>query len=210
MEHLSTGGTEQILNWIFSVLFLFVMSYTVKFYRGDYKTRQLAANADKALLYVEQHFNAVESPKPNYAHAKVATNGSSRSVNIARSYAKRIAKAFDIPVGFDDGVDKGGRGNGNLLHTSMPAILLEPVFISNPDGAGWVKHPDGQRKLARALVETVKEFFPKGGLIAFSVGHKYRTSKPKDRGAVVYGGGVEADYAEIVLDLAKQMLEGKI
>lgn len=184
--------------------------YTVKFYKGDYVTRQRAANADKALLYVEQHFNAVESPKPNYAHAKVATNGSERSVNIARSYAYRIAEAFGISVGFDRGVDRGGRGNGNLFDTKMPAVLLEPLFISNPTGAEWVKHPEGQRKLAKALVDTVRSFFPKGGLIAFSVGHKYRTSRPNDRGASVYGGGTEAEYAEIVLNLAKQMLEGKI
>jgi uncharacterized protein YgiM (DUF1202 family) len=32
-----------------------------------------------------------------------------------------------------------------------------------------------------------------------SVGHKYKTSQPHDRGASVYGGGTEADYAELLL-----------
>ena len=49
--------------------------------------------------------------------------------------------------------------------------------------------------------------FSKGGLIGFSVGHKYKTSNPNDRGAAVYGGGTEADNAEAVLEKAKALLE---
>ena len=35
--------------------------YQVKFYKGDYLQRQLAANADKAVAYVEHHFNSSAS-----------------------------------------------------------------------------------------------------------------------------------------------------
>ncbi|MBX3288432.1 MAG: N-acetylmuramoyl-L-alanine amidase [Acidobacteria bacterium] len=181
--------------------------YTVKFYKGDYKARQLAANADKALGYFEQHFNAVDDPGPKYCHAKVATNASKTSIAMAEWYAKRVAAEFGIPLGFDNGVDKGGRGNGNLIHTAMPAILLEPLFVSNPAGAALARSPDGQKRLAKCLADTVRNFYPNGGKIAFSVGHKYKTSSPNDRGALAYGGGTEAEYAEIVLEIAKQLLE---
>ncbi len=43
--------------------------------------------------------------------------------------------------------------------------------------------------------------------MGFSVGHKYKTRNPNDRGASVYGGGWEADYAEMVLEKSKAMLE---
>jgi hypothetical protein len=89
----------------------------------------------------------------------------------------------------------------------MPAILLEPLFASNPAQAEIIRSESGQTLLAQVLVESIYRFFPEGGLIAFSVGHKYKTSKPNDRGASLAGGGTEADYAEKVLQKAKEILE---
>ena len=63
-------------------------------------------------------------------------------------------------------------------------------------------------ELAAILVATIREFFPNGGLVAFSVGHKYKTSSPNDRGAEsVLGGPPEAELAEPVLLLAATLLE---
>lgn len=180
--------------------------YTVKFYKGDYVTRQRAANADRAVCYVEQHFNAAATSGANYTHAKVATNASETSKRMARSYAKRVAQEFGTKLGFEKGLDSGGRGNGNLSHTAMPAILLEPLFATNPTQAAVIKSVAGQDVLAHCLADTIREFFPNGGLVAFSVGHKYKTSAPYDRGASVVGGGTEADYAEKVLLKAKELL----
>lgn len=182
----------------------------VRFYTGNYKPRQLAANRDKADFYVEQHFNAVANRSANYTHAKVATNASSKSYAIAKTYAEKCAEVFGIKKGFGDGVDKGGRGNTNLVHTKMPAILLEPLFVSNPAQAAIVKSKRGQKQLAQVLVDTIREHFPEGSLIAFSIGHKGKTGRwSRDRGASVYGGGTEAQYAEIVLKIAEKMLKEK-
>ena len=89
----------------------------------------------------------------------------------------------------------------------MPAILLEPLFASNPRHAEIIRSEVGQKRLARVLVASIQRFFPNGGLIAFSVGHKYKDSSPSDRGDAVVGGGTEADFAEQVLLKAKAMLE---
>jgi hypothetical protein len=89
----------------------------------------------------------------------------------------------------------------------MPAILLEPLFVSNPQQAEWVRSEAGQTRLAGILCDSIRRFFQDGGLIGFSVGHKYKRSSPNDRGAAVVGGGWEADYAEQVLLKAKAMLE---
>ncbi|MDM8569493.1 N-acetylmuramoyl-L-alanine amidase, partial [Thiotrichales bacterium HSG1] len=127
-----------------------------------------------------------------------------------RWYANHIGQEFRVPVAGRGGIAIGGfngRGNGNVKYTNMPAVLLEPLFVSNPSHAKIVRSEEGQDKLAKVLADSIVEFFPKGGKIAFSVGHKYKTSRPRDRGAAVSGGGTEAEYAEIVLEKAKHLLE---
>ena len=182
--------------------------YTVKFYKGEYLERQLAANADKAVAYVEHHFNSAGATA-NYALVVVGSNASQTSVNWGSWYAKAVAQQFGSRVYQEDGVSRGGldgRGDGNVKHTAMPAVLLEPLFVSNPQQADIVRSTSGQAALARILAESIRRFFPQGGLIAFSVGHKYKTSRPNDRGAALAGGGAEADYAEKVLEQAAALL----
>jgi hypothetical protein len=182
--------------------------YKVKFYKGEYLERQRAANKDKAVAYVEHHFNSA-GPTANYALVVVGSNASQTSVNWGSWYAKAVAEQFNTKVYRDDGVAKGGlngRGDGNVKHTAMPAVLLEPLFVSNPQQADIVRSDSGQAALARILAESIRRFFPQGGLIAFSVGHKYKTSRPRDRGAALAGGGAEADYAEKVLKQAAALL----
>ncbi len=185
------------------------MSYTVKFYKGDYRARQQAANADDAIAYVEHHFNSSGSSQANYAVVVVGSNASQTSRNWGRWYAKAIADQFGIGIGGDQGILVGGwsgRGDGNVKHTEMPAVLLEPLFASNPQQAEIIRSKSGQAVLAQILAESIRRFFPKGGLVAFSVGHKYKTSAPNDRGAPLAGGGDEADFAEKVLEKAAQIL----
>jgi hypothetical protein len=183
--------------------------YTVQYYKGNYYNRQQAANRDEAVAYVEHHFNSSSSPHAGYAVVVTGSNASQTSKNWGRWYARAVADQFGIPVSGDDGILVGGwngRGDGNLRHTDMPAILLEPLFASNPQHADIIRSDLGQAALARILVESIQRFFPHGGLIAFSVGHKYKDSNPRDRGAALAGGGTEADYAEIVLEKAADLL----
>ena len=185
------------------------MKYTVKFYKGNYLQRQQAANADKAVAYVEHHFNSSSSPAATYAVVVVGSNASNTSRNWGRWYSKAVAEQFGTKVGGDDGILLGGwdgRGDGNVKHTRMPALLLEPLFASHPQQADLIRSDAGQAALARVLVESIRRFFPDGGLVAFSVGHKYKTSNPRDRGAELAGGGTEADYAEKVLQKAEKLL----
>jgi len=185
------------------------MGYRIKFYKGDYFQRQQAANADKAVAYVEHHFNSSASPTASYAVVVVGSNASSTSRNWGRWYAKAVAEQFGNKVGGDGGILVGGwegRGDGNVKHTKMPAVLLEPLFASHPQQAEAIRSDAGQAALARILAESIRRFFPDGGLVAFSVGHKYKASSPNDRGAALAGGGTEADHAEKVLERAARLL----
>ena len=187
--------------------------YRVKFYRGDYGARQAAANRGQAVCYVEHHFNSTGSPTADYACVVVGKNASAASKNWGGWYAARVAKVFNTKIVRPAGILVGGyqgRGNYNLIKTEMPAILLEPLFCSNPTQAKIIRSGEGRDQLARILAESIRKFFPAGGLVAFSVGHKYKSSAPNDRGAAVRGGGTEADYAEMVLLLAKHLLENNL
>lgn len=184
--------------------------YNVKFYKGEYTQRQLQANEDKAVAYVEQHFNSSSSAQAEYAVVVVGSNASQTSRNWGRWYAKAVADQYDTRIGGDQGILVGGwngRGDGNLRYTNMPAVLLEPLFASNMRQAEIIRSESGQETLARILAESILRFFPNGGLIAFSVGHKYKPSMPNDRGAELAGGGMEADYAEKVLEKAAKLIE---
>lgn len=185
--------------------------YAVRFYKGDYIDRQRQANADGCVAYVEHHFNSSDSAEAGYALVVLGSNASQTSKNWGRWYAKAVAAEFGIKVGGDDGILVGGfngRGDGNLRHTTMPALLLEPLFASNPKHASWIRSEEGQGRLARVLCESVQRFFQSGGVVGFSVGHKYKTSAPNDRGADVVGGGTEADFAEQVMAKSRALLEG--
>jgi len=184
--------------------------YDVRFYKGEYLKRQRDANEDDCVCYVEHHFNSSTSPTANYSVVITGSNASQTSKNWGRWYAQSVAREFEMPLGGDNGIQVGGyngRGDYNLRFTNMPAILLEPLFASNPQHAEWIRSDERQVWLARILCESIQRFFQDGGLIAFSVGHKYKTSRPDDRGAKVYGGGFEADYAEAVLKKAEAILE---
>lgn len=184
--------------------------YQVRFYKGNYRSRQWQANNDNCVAYLEHHFNSASSSSANYAVVITGYNASQTSRDWGRWYAQEVAKRFNTSIGGGDGILVGGyrgRGNGNLRHTHMPAILVEPLFASNPIAADIIRSEIGQMELAVILSESIRTFFPQGGTIGFSVGHKYKTSRPSDRGAPLYGGGWEADYAELVLLKAQELLE---
>jgi len=184
--------------------------YQVRFYEGEYSARQRRANEDGCVAYVEQHFNSSDNTSAGYSVVITGANASQTSKNWGCWYAQAVSREFGVKLGGSEGImvgGYGGRGDENLRHTRMPAILLEPLFASNPQHAGWIRSEDGQQRLAMILCESIQRFFQDGGLIGFSVGHKYKPSRPNDRGANVFGGGMEADFAEAVLSRAKLLLE---
>jgi len=174
----------------------------------DYLARQKVANEIGVDLYIEHHFNSSVSLRANYTLVVVGSNASETSKSLGREYASRIGSRFQVPLGGVDGILPGGfngRGDGNIRHTKMPALLLEPLFCSHPRSAEIIRSADGQRGLAEVLAETIFESGARH--VGFSVGHKYKRSNHNDRGAPINGGGWEADYAELVLKQAADLLE---
>lgn len=185
--------------------------YSIFWAKGNYDDRQEAANREGCDVYIEHHFNALAYDKPgtddNPALCLVAHNASQTSKTLAADYSNRVASEFGYKNRGVIQLEYKGRGDFNLRFTKMPAFLVEPLFVSDPEQAVVAQSDIGQLKLARILVETIKAQYPAGAKVAFSVGHKYKESSPYDRGApVVNSTATEADLAELVLKKAAAIL----
>lgn len=185
------------------------MKYKVKFYSGYYSNRQKAANNDKAICYYEQHLNSAGADAVGI-EVLICNNASTTSIKWAVALANNYYSVLQTRLRHGNGVvelDKKNRGYGNLVSTTMPAILGEPLFVSNPNEVALLVSDKMLGKLGKAVADSIIHMFPDGGLVALSIGHK---GKPKsaDMGADVVGQSkMEADYAEDILVYAKGYLE---
>lgn len=129
---------------------------------------------------------------------------------MGKHYVKCLAEAFPEIKARRPAIQIGGAGNISIVHTAMPAMLLEPCFGNNPRHAAILNTTIGLKKLADVLVGTITEFFPDGGLVAFSVGHRRLRNRAGrlDQGCAVLNAPrhqfedrvlAEADYAEMIL-----------
>ncbi len=179
-------------------------------FEGDYAERQGRANAARVSCYIEGHFNSSAAPTANYACVVTAKAAGEITREWAKSIAQGIAQEFAIPLGGDGGVLVGGwhgRGDYNLRFVRPPAIIVEPWFISNPTGALWAKDDTTLKALARILADSIEAFFPGSESVGLSIGHKGKVSAPKDMGALVLGGGSEAECAERYLKALADLVE---
>jgi N-acetylmuramoyl-L-alanine amidase len=122
--------------------------YAVALTRPDDRTirdnspRGAVANACDAAVYVSVHLNAVSNPEPNYVLTLWGTEAKDR----AFAETMQAAMAAELRPGTDLGdIGVDHLANGGLLTARMPAVLVEPVFLSNPDEAARLAHPDGRR-----------------------------------------------------------------
>ena len=204
-----------------------MMKYPVRFYWHEgrsphgYKERQRAANRDGAVVYIEHHINSNAGQPGRYGFVIVGKNASKTSKAMGKHYVQVIDGAFPEIKARRPAVQIGGAGNISIVHTAMPAMLLEPCFGNNPLHAAILKSIDGIDKLGDCLFRTITSFFPHGGLIAFSVGHRrIRSAAGKlDQGCAIHDAPrhpfedrvmAEADFAEMILqDAACKLMQIK-
>jgi hypothetical protein len=191
--------------------------FKVKFYGTPtqplgLKERQEAANADGACCYVEQHLNSCDSPTPSYGMVLLGHNASSESEVWASYYAHLLALYPAIIGGTKvHKLAAHERGDVCIEYTDMPAILVEPCFVSNPKQVEWLI-AEGMDELGRILAESIKEHFKGDALVedvivAFSIGHRYRGTH--DEGAPVIGHPdlSEGHFAQQILLAAARLLD---
>lgn len=182
------------------------MPYKVLPVTGSYKTRQELANKANAALYIECHYNS--TPGAQGTEVLVTDNASETSYLVARDIAAGITTKFGTTPRHNHGVKpltSADRGYGNLVHTKMPAVLVEPFFI---DSAEWADRAKTEfSKVAQAIYTAVYMNIPDNSVIALSLGHRGNTNKPGDEGAKGGNGMTEASLAELYIRELKRLLE---
>ncbi|HEX2282525.1 MAG TPA: N-acetylmuramoyl-L-alanine amidase [Thermomicrobiales bacterium] len=122
--------------------------YSVALTRTDNATgyantpRGLIANACHAFVYVSIHLNSFGAPEPNYAKTfwGIAAKDAAFAAVMQAALVSRLQPGTDLG---DAGLE--GLENGGLLTARMPAVLVEPVFLSNPAEAARLADPAGER-----------------------------------------------------------------
>jgi peptidoglycan hydrolase-like protein with peptidoglycan-binding domain len=184
------------------------MTYRVINLKGDYSSREYAANTAGAAMVWHQHFNSFNDTV-SYALVEIAYPVSDREMAVATEIAKGYNALIGGGLGSGDGVKVLSDGDRAeyIIDGNKEAYISEPLFVSNPLQAAWVMNPENLKAIAKVNVDVIKKYYPDGSLIALSVGHKYKVSSPNDRGAAVAGQAVmEADLNEIVINYMIEML----
>lgn len=83
---------------------------------------------------------------------------------------------------------------GWLPYYSCSAILLEPLFVSNPNGAAWIHDAANVDLLATQIAAAVIAHTAEEDIIGLSIGHRFKHSSPNDMGAACVLGDSEATH----------------
>lgn len=122
------------------------------------KRVEIASQAD-ANIFVSVHFNSSRSPEAKgievfFCEGKDDKVRSSASRKLADAILSRVIRRTSAS---SRGVKKG---NFYVIReTSMPAVLVEGGFISNPAERSLIKSRDYQEKIAQGIADGIDQYF---------------------------------------------------
>jgi len=134
------------------------------------------------------------------------------SRHLATILHDRITNLGFKPRGVKPAVQTSRASFINSYPPTCLVVLLEPCFVSNRSDAEKL-HQDGFiDRLADAVVAGIRDFIKatankKFAVIGLSVGHRYKTSNPNDKGAPCVFGDWEADHAEALAKKVAELLQ---
>lgn len=136
------------------------IGYSVALTRDDNETgyantpRGVIANDCHGFVYVSIHLNSFGEPDPNYTRTfwGLEKKDAELAAVLQAAIVARLQPGTDLG---DSGLEQ--LENGGLLTARMPAVLIEPVFLSNPEEAARLADPAGARRdeIARAVADGV-------------------------------------------------------
>ena len=125
--------------------------------------RGAIANACHAFAYVSIHLNSFGEPEPNYVRTYwgIESKDSAFAATMQAALTNRLQPGTDLG---DSGLEQ--LENGGLITARMPAVLIEPLFLSNPDEAARLVDPSGERQdaIAQAIADGVDAWLRSRGL----------------------------------------------
>lgn len=116
--------------------------------------RAFLANSIGAALFISIHCDAFHHESAQGMSVHVCPNCSKQSREIANNINSSLIKNF--PGHKNRGVRES---NFHVLRTTnMPAVLIECEFLSNPKTRKFLKEPENQLALARAIADPLSVF----------------------------------------------------
>ncbi len=178
------------------------------FLTGDYATRvkprQIQAKLEECALTIDFHFNSNGSTA--LGGEVYFKDGDEK----ARAFAKAIIdvlRSLNLPDHGDPLKPASDSRAAFILAYHCPAVLLEPLFISNPTQAAWIRDAANLTSLGQGIARAIKANTAEGAKIGLSIGHLGKDSAPDDRGARHAIEGWEADYAKRLAETVARHLE---
>ncbi|WP_338555152.1 N-acetylmuramoyl-L-alanine amidase family protein [Paenibacillus sp. KS-LC4] len=154
-----TGLQEKILNLTLSLkveqLLKQVSAINVVMTRTDDTTLSLSsraqlANALNADMFVSVHANSFTTSTPSGTETYYARDS---SIPLAKTIHRYLLEATGLK-------DRGVKYNNYhvIRETTMPAVLLETGFMSNPSDLAVITNEAVQMRMATGIVEGIKEY----------------------------------------------------
>ncbi|WP_201321168.1 N-acetylmuramoyl-L-alanine amidase [Pseudanabaena sp. lw0831] len=135
------------------------MGYTVYYTRTndveiDLEPRVAAAERINADVFVSVHANALA---PGNSGISGIETYHSRNSTVGRELASYVHSQIISGTG---AIDRSVRGSGFYVvaKTSMPAILVETGYVTNPTEARNLSSPDYQKRMADAIARGIDQF----------------------------------------------------
>ena len=182
--------------------------------RGDYvgnHERQQQAKKEGVDIVLSLHFNSA-SQQANGAEFYFNSKCSQSVIQIGNNFCAFLVARFGIR--FRGGKPAKYTRAAFIEFYHCPTLLFEPCFVSNPKEASLLHRPDTIPAMAAQLGRLVFEWcittLGNSAVIGIDVGHMFKTSNPKDRGALCIGGKscTEAQHAlELAYALEKELLK---
>ena len=122
---------------------------------NELRARTQVANNNNADVFVSIHINAFTNP----------TAGGTATYYYPKSrYDGMLAQAIQNRLAAAGGLQNRGKQPANfyvMKHTTMPAVLAELAFISNPAEEEILNSPQFQQQMAQGIVQGLDDFFKK-------------------------------------------------
>jgi len=188
------------------------MSFRTVLLKGDYTgqhERQAMAQKEGCAGVVDFHFNSFDNPQAHGGEV-FYKSACADSKKFARSIWSEFEK-LPLPPHGDPLKPAAGSRAAYIERYAMPAVLLEPLFLSNPQQAEWLHMTGGQssnvKNLAQAIAQGIRQSFAEGSTIGLSPGHIFKTLKSTDSGADCCKGDTEKDHVLELINLVESELQ---
>lgn len=160
---------------------------------GDYANsneRQQQASDAGCAVTIDFHFNS-NGPTAKGGEVWYKPDDAA-SLSLANDIINGVAR-LGLPVLGTNSAVPGTR-SAFIRHYASPAVLTEPLFVSNPEQAAWIHNDENLSALATAISGALENATGEGDLIGLSIGHRCKVSQPGDTGAPCAQGDSEATH----------------